>query len=238
MSWVLKIKHNCLNEVVEHKDRLCAQGMDFDKTYSTTGRLNLLFTLIAFSANIGLHFHQIDVNSAFLNSPLSETVFLSIPEELFQNQQKLCLRLNKAIHWLKQVPLSWYQCLKDLLIKKKFSPCNLDPCVSYCKGENPAWLYIHFDYIAIFGKNFDYFKHNIAKEFKVKEIGVAYLMLGIKIRKCETHFSLHQKHFTDSLFHLYNMDNCNPVSKPLIPNENLTSAINEEEVKFRALGIN
>ncbi|MBW0541231.1 hypothetical protein O181_080946 [Austropuccinia psidii MF-1] len=117
-TWVFKTKKNYLNEVIEHKARLCAQrftqttGIDVNKTYSPTGRLNSLRTLIAFAASHGLLFHQIDIKSAFFNAPLPETVYLSLPQGLNKDRQKFSLPPNKAIYGLKQAPLAWYEILK------------------------------------------------------------------------------------------------------------------------------
>ncbi|MBW0497555.1 hypothetical protein O181_037270 [Austropuccinia psidii MF-1] len=150
----------------------------------------------------------------------------------------MCLRLNKAIYGLKQAPLAWYQRLKNWLVTKGFASCNLDPCVFHWKGRHPIWLYIHVDDIAIFGKAVDDFKNEIAEEFEIKDIGVADLMLGIKIGQHKSHLSLDQQHSTDSLLHLYGMDNCKPVLTPLVPNQHLSAATEKEEAEFRALGIN
>ncbi|MBW0516534.1 hypothetical protein O181_056249 [Austropuccinia psidii MF-1] len=87
-TWVFKIKRNKLNEPIEYKARLCAQGftqsvgIDFDKIYAPTGQLNSLRTLIAFACINNLQFHQIDIKCAFLNAPLKETVYLAIPQGL------------------------------------------------------------------------------------------------------------------------------------------------------------
>ncbi|MBW0466887.1 hypothetical protein O181_006602 [Austropuccinia psidii MF-1] len=107
--------------MVEYKAHLCAQGLsqtpgvDFNKIYAPTGRLNSLRCLIAHTASRGLQFHQVDVKSAFLNAPLAEVVYLSIPQGLKLDRQKSCLLLKKAIYGLKQEPLSWYQQLKGQL---------------------------------------------------------------------------------------------------------------------------
>ncbi|MBW0569800.1 hypothetical protein O181_109515 [Austropuccinia psidii MF-1] len=186
-TWVFKTKKNHLNEVIEYKARLCAQGftqtagIDFDKTYSPTGRLNLLRTLIAFAASNSLSFHQIDVKSAFLNAPLSETVYLSLPQGLKGDNRKSFLCLNKAIYGLKQAPLAWYEKLKLWLLSVGFKACILDPCVFHRKEKESLWLYIHVDDIAIFGKEVEGFKAEISSEFEIKDIGTADLMLGIKI---------------------------------------------------------
>ncbi|MBW0566671.1 hypothetical protein O181_106386 [Austropuccinia psidii MF-1] len=88
MTWVFKVKKDHLHHTVEHKARLCAQGftqtpgINFEKNYASTGQLNSLISLIAHSCCDDLNVHQIDIKSAFLNAPLTETVYLSIPQGL------------------------------------------------------------------------------------------------------------------------------------------------------------
>ncbi|MBW0584236.1 hypothetical protein O181_123951 [Austropuccinia psidii MF-1] len=242
-TWVFKTKKNHLNEVIEYKAHLCAQGftqtagIDFDKTYSPTGRLNSLRTLIAFAASNSLSFHQIDVKSAFLNAPLSETVYLSLPQGLKGDKRKSCLRLNKAIYGLKQAPLAWYEKLKRWLLSVGFKACVLNPCVFHRKEKESLWLYVHVDDIAIFGKEVEGFKAEIASEFEIKDIGTADLMLGIKITREKECISLDQQHYTESLLELYGMSESRPVSTPLVPNSHLVPATPEEVSEFESLGI-
>ncbi|MBW0494125.1 hypothetical protein O181_033840 [Austropuccinia psidii MF-1] len=216
-TWVFKLKKDKHGGILEHKARLCAQGfsqtpgVDYDKTYAPTGRLNSLRTLIAFAASSGLEFHQVDIRSAFLNAPLSETVFLSVPQGLPYDRRKYCLRLKKAIYGLKQAPLAWYERLKHWLGKIGFKACVIDPCVFYRPAQPPTWLYVHVDDIAIFSKN---------------------------ICHSEASLSLDQQHFTESLLHLYGMANCRPVLTPLPPNEYLQSPTTEEVAKFGSLHVN
>ncbi|MBW0498751.1 hypothetical protein O181_038466 [Austropuccinia psidii MF-1] len=213
-------------------------GVDFDKTYSPTGRLNSLHTLIAFSASNGLLFHQIDVKSAFLNAPLAESVYLGIPQGLRSNKQKYCLRLKKVIYGLRQAPLAWYECLKGWLSTTGFKSCTLDPCVFYCRTGSPLWLYVHVDDIAIFGREVESFKCQIAAEFDMKDIGPADLMLGVKITQGDEGITLDQQHFSESLLELYGMRSRKLTSTPLIPNCHLGPATTDKVDKFKALGIN
>ncbi|MBW0481423.1 hypothetical protein O181_021138 [Austropuccinia psidii MF-1] len=202
ITWVFRKKHNHLNEIIEYKACLCAQGftqtpgLDYGKTYAPTGRMNSLRNLITFAASRGLLFHQFDVKSAFFNAPLTETVYLSIPQGLNLDQRKSCLCLNKAIHGLKQAPLAWYNRLKTWLVKVRFTPCLLDPCVFLKKNTVQLWLYIHVDDIAIFGLEVKYFKEEISKEFEIKDTGTADLMLGVKISHSDKFIFLNQQHFT------------------------------------------
>ncbi|MBW0535357.1 hypothetical protein O181_075072 [Austropuccinia psidii MF-1] len=218
-TWVFWTKQNHLNEIVEHKACLCAQGftqtpgLDYGKTYAPTGRMNSLQTLIAFAVSRNLSFHQVDIKSAFLNAPLTETVYLSIPQGLNLDQRKSCLRLNKSIYGLKQAPLAW---------------------------QDPAqiWLYIHVDDIAIFGAEVKFFKEELGKEFEIKDVGIADLMLGAKILHSNKFISLDQQHFTEALLELYGMEKCKPVVTPLPPQTHLTPASEEDLKKFKALNVN
>ncbi|MBW0577854.1 hypothetical protein O181_117569 [Austropuccinia psidii MF-1] len=226
-TWVFRLKKSHSDGGIEHKARLCpqgflqTQGIDFEKTYSPTGHLNSLQTLIAFAAAKGLEFHQIDIKSAFLNAPLSEEVFLHVPQGLELDDKKWCLRLNKAIYGLKQAPLAWYKCLKEWLVGANFQFCILDPCVFYWEGDKPIWLYLHVDDIAVFGSEISDFKKEISKKFEIKDLGPADLLLGVKITQEEDCIYLDQQHFCESLLNQYGMSECKPTSTPLVPKEQL-----------------
>ncbi|MBW0565415.1 hypothetical protein O181_105130 [Austropuccinia psidii MF-1] len=243
-TWVFKIKNNPSNGTSEYKARLCAQGfsqtqgIDYGKTYAPTGRLNSLRALIAFAAVHSLQFHQIDVNSAFCNAPLTKEDFLNIPQGLDANKQSYCLKLNKAIYGVKQAPLAWDKCFKDWLISVKFKPCILDPCVFHRTLDPPIWLYLHVGDIGIFGKNVTFFKKEIATRFEIKDLGEADLMLGVRIEHGNNTITLDQQHFTKSLLNQYGMNDCKPASTPLIPNDHLSPATDEEKAKFEVLGVN
>ncbi|MBW0535083.1 hypothetical protein O181_074798 [Austropuccinia psidii MF-1] len=243
-TWVFKIKKDHLGKITEHKSRLCAQGftqsagIDFGQTYSPTRRLNSLRTLIAFAASKNLKFHQVDIKSAFLNAPLAETVYLAIPQGLNIDRRKHCLRLNKAIYGLKQAPLAWYERLRTWLQSVGFSPCILDACVFFRGGDNPLWLYVHVDDIAIFGNEVDSLKRELGQEFEIKDLGQANLLLGIKITHSAEFVLLDQQHFTELLLDLYGMSNCKPVSTPLIPNDHLEESSESEAQEFQALNVN
>ncbi|MBW0570987.1 hypothetical protein O181_110702 [Austropuccinia psidii MF-1] len=140
-----------------------------------------LVVLILSAASRGLKFHQIDIKSAFLNAPLSEVVYISVPQGLALNKQESCLCLNKAIYGLKQALLAWYQHLKKWLLQAGFSACVLDPSVFFHSKGTMTWLYIHMDDITIFGEDVSSFIKEISQEFDIKDIGLADLMLGYRL---------------------------------------------------------
>ncbi|MBW0511169.1 hypothetical protein O181_050884 [Austropuccinia psidii MF-1] len=182
-----KVKKSTFHQAVENKACLCmqgftqTQGVDFENTYTPMGQLNFLRALITQPCADGLDFHQIDVKSTFLNAPLTETVYLSIPQGLEIDCLKYCLRLKKAIYDLKQAPLPCYNCLKDWLQSVGFNVCKLHPYVFHQKEPNSLWIYVHVDDMGIFAKNIQPFKEQIDKELNIKEIGPADPLLGVKI---------------------------------------------------------
>ncbi|MBW0531577.1 hypothetical protein O181_071292 [Austropuccinia psidii MF-1] len=186
-TWVFKIKRKNLNKITEYKAQLCAQGytqtngLDYKKTFSLTGGLNSLGTLIANAINKDLEFHQLDIKSTFLNEPLAETVYISIPQGIRLDPTKQFLRLKKALYELKQAPLVWDQMLEEWLTQSGFITCILDSCFFHKDNPSPIWLYMHVDNIAIFGKEGKELKAEISKAFGIKYIGLANLMMGIKI---------------------------------------------------------
>ncbi|MBW0481614.1 hypothetical protein O181_021329 [Austropuccinia psidii MF-1] len=243
-TWVFWVKTNHSKEVIEYKAQLCVQGfsqtpsMDFGKTYAPTGRLNSLRCLISHAVLNNLSFHQVDVKLAFLNAPLTEVVYLSIPQGLDIDKRKYCLCLKKAIYGLKQAPLSWYNSLKALLTELGFSVCISDPCVFFRAGDSPIWLYVHVDDIAIFIQDVSTFKGELKAKFNIKDIGVSYLILGIKVSSLPSCISLDQGHFIESLVELYGMNYSKKMATPLLPNTYFLPASKDEVVKFNALGVN
>ncbi|MBW0534710.1 hypothetical protein O181_074425, partial [Austropuccinia psidii MF-1] len=208
-TWVFKTKRNNSNQIIKHKARLCAQGFsqtqgrDYTKTFAPTARLNSLRTLIAVAAARGLKFEQLDIKSAFLNAPIEEDVYLMIPQGLDRDKRNVCLKLKKAIYGLKQAPLAWYRQLSTWLMKLGFKISKADSCVFYLEEPEPIWLFLHVDDIAIFGKHLTEFKRAIEKEFRTKMLGMADLMLGIKIIHQPDSITLTQSHYIDSLLDSY-----------------------------------
>ncbi|GJR59607.1 retrovirus-related pol polyprotein from transposon TNT 1-94 [Tanacetum coccineum] len=68
--------------------------------------------------------YQMDVKTAFLNSPLKEEVYVAQPEGFIDpdHPEKVYL-LRKALYGLKQTPRAWYDELSNFLMSKGFTKC-------------------------------------------------------------------------------------------------------------------
>jgi hypothetical protein len=121
-KWVWKNKEGEKGEVVRNKSRLVAQGfsqkkgIDYEQTFPPVARLEAIRILLAFPVAKGFKFHQMDVNSAFLNGVLEEEVYVRQPLG-FESKKypHRVYKLRKALYGLKQVPRGWYGTLRGFL---------------------------------------------------------------------------------------------------------------------------
>ena len=103
-------------EVVKKKVRLVAKGYteilgeDYWNTYSPTLDRNSLLSLLAYAATQDLEIHQMDAMAAYLNSNLTEEIYIWPPDGIPLNPGKIWC-LEKALYGLKQAGLEWYRTL-------------------------------------------------------------------------------------------------------------------------------
>jgi hypothetical protein len=103
--WVIRVKD--INNL--YKARFCAKGFtqqwgkDYDETFAPVAKYTSIRTL--FSGRKNTRVHQMDVNTAFLNSELDEVIHVKQPEGFVVpgKDDYMCL-LQKARSGLKQSP--------------------------------------------------------------------------------------------------------------------------------------
>ncbi|MBW0500621.1 hypothetical protein O181_040336 [Austropuccinia psidii MF-1] len=182
-TWTFKIKKNATGNPVKYKAHLCAQsfqqipGIYYQHTFSPTGQLTSLLTLISFAASNHYQFHQMDVKSAFLNAPLKEDMAIEVPQGLTLNKNSLVLQVNKVLYGLKQSPVAWNNHLSKWLIGVNFTQSIPDPCVFWKSVPDPIWIYVHVDDLASFSPNFYPLKKLIQKHFEIEDLAEANLLL-------------------------------------------------------------
>lgn len=85
LKWVYKVKKDSHGETIKYKARLVAkgyvqrQGVDFDEVFVLVAGMETVRLFIGLAAQEGRGIHHMDVKSAFLNSELSEEVYVSQP---------------------------------------------------------------------------------------------------------------------------------------------------------------
>eukprot|EP00873_Tetraselmis_striata_P005251 jgi/Tetstr1/425515/TSEL_001526.t1 len=130
-KWVFKVKANSDGSVNRFKARLVAQGfsqqagVDYHATFSPVVKLSTLRTCLAVAAARGMHIHQIDIETAFLNASVKEEIYMRQPKGAEDGTDNV-LRLLKSIYGLKQASREWYELIHKTLTGLGLARSNSD----------------------------------------------------------------------------------------------------------------
>jgi hypothetical protein len=184
-KFVLNIKRDAVGKIDKYKARLvalgCKQiaGQDFSEVFAPTVQQSTVRVLIAIAAATGLHVHQIDVKTAFLNGDIEEEVYIKPPPTVRRGDE--VWKLNKALYGLKQAARQWHMKLREELQSSGYVGSAVDPCL-FMKGSVKSRVYIlvHVDDALLVGEAHavEMAKHDIAKSFDIKDLGPAEFFLG------------------------------------------------------------
>ena len=242
--WVFKYKKNDEGKIIKRKARLVAKGytqqlgIDYKETFAPTLKQDSLRIITALAVQNNFNIEQIDVNSAYLNAPLTEEIYMRAPEG-HSSYNKYYWKLNKALYGLKQAGKEWNRKLNHELTIMGFKRAKSEPCV-YIKSNNhgkiTCILSVYVDDILIAGNNkdIDKVKRSIKRKFNIKDIGNVEFVIGIKFMKTANGYILHQIRYVNEILNKYNINELTPV-RNLIPIENLKLRCkNFDETKYRS----
>ncbi|MBW0460452.1 hypothetical protein O181_000167 [Austropuccinia psidii MF-1] len=261
--WVFTKKFDQNGNLQRYKARCVARGfkqksgIDYQETFSPTGRLSTLRFLISHSAQTEQQIRQADFVTAYLNSELNEeeSVFSSPPEgfcewireskpetyeekrtkDFMKNPTEYVLKLKKSLYGLTQAAQSWYQTLKNWLINFGFIPSNADPCL-FIRGRTILFAWV--DDILIVGNDSNQVINGLKEQLKIKDLGPASHLLGIRIiRDRLDHITINQTHYIEELLKKYNMEDCKTTSTSMQSNIKLEPSKDEEAKEFKKLNL-
>eukprot|EP00253_Pinus_taeda_P013564 PITA_13564 len=84
--WIYKVKQAADGSVEKYKARFVArgfsqiEGIDYEETFAPVARYSSIRMILALSAQMRWHIHQMDVKTAFLNGVIEEEVYIEQPE--------------------------------------------------------------------------------------------------------------------------------------------------------------
>jgi Reverse transcriptase (RNA-dependent DNA polymerase) len=80
-------------------------GQDYTDTYSPVAKLTSIRTLLAITAQLGQKVHQMDVDTAFLSTPIYEDIWVKVPDGTpLANGVTGVYKLREALYGFKQAP--------------------------------------------------------------------------------------------------------------------------------------
>ena len=145
--WVLSTKLNADGSIARYKARWVAkgfeqvEGLDYNVTFSSVVKTSSWKTLLALGTKNNMEMEHSDVETAYLESPITEEVWVEQPH-CFEQGTGAC-RLKKALYGLKQSAREWYETLKHKLTQMGFKSLKKDH--SIFKHYNSSIIAIYID---------------------------------------------------------------------------------------------
>ncbi|CAH9144967.1 unnamed protein product [Cuscuta epithymum] len=232
-KWIFKRKMKPDDSIEKYKARLVIKGYkqreghDYFDTYSPVTRINSTRMILAIAALRNLEVHQMDVKIAFLNGDIDEEIYMEQPEGFrVPGQEKKVCKLIKSLYGLKQAPKQWHEKFDHAMLINGFKINESDKCV-YVKSTVDGYviLCLYVDDILIVGSNnlmINSTKSMLNSKFDMKDMGLADLILGIKIIRGPDGLTLSQSHYVDKILNKFNKDDYQEARTPLDKNVHLT----------------
>uniref|UniRef100_I1R8M9 Reverse transcriptase Ty1/copia-type domain-containing protein n=1 Tax=Oryza glaberrima TaxID=4538 RepID=I1R8M9_ORYGL len=201
-KWMFKKKLRPDGTIEKYKARLVAkrytqkEGEDFFNTYSSVARLTTIRVLPSLAASHGLLVHQMDVKTDFLNGELDEEIYMDQPDGfVVEGQEGKVCKLLKSLYGLKQAPKQWHEKFDKTLTSAGFAVNEADKCVYHRHGGGEGViLCLYVDDILIFGTDLEVInevKSFLSQNFDMKDLGVADVILNIKLIRGTIELGLH-----------------------------------------------
>ena len=195
-KWVFKIKYDENGLLEKYKARLVAQGfsqqegIDYEETFAPTVRKESLRIYLAIVAALDLELHQMDVVAAYLVSDLEaegREIYMRIPEgaDVRQGRTELVWQIVKSLYGLKQSARLWNKKLVSFWKDQGYKPMVADGSImvaSYEAGFIIVSIYV--DDLLIAATSLDLVKKAkavLCKEFNMKDLGEARMIIGMRI---------------------------------------------------------
>ena len=165
-----------------------------------------------------------DVATAFLNSELSEEIYIEIPE-LFEllycnnNLDRKCLKLNKSLYRLKQAPRVWFLVVCQFFDQLGLYPSKADPNLFLRIG---VFLMLFVNDMLIISNRGDVnsTKRSINNKWVCEDLGEAKIFVGFQIERnrAQRTIKIHQSIYARKLVERYGLKgDSNSITIPLPP---------------------
>ncbi len=242
-KWVLTKKLNEKGEISRYKAHWVVRGfeqkhdVDYFDIFAAVVKAPTYRVPFALITLNDWDCDHIDLETAFLNSPLpeEERVFMQQPvgfeKKLADGTPLVCL-LQRTLYGLKQSPRYWYQTLKAALIKMGLTRLESDHCVFMGLAEGPrkeVLVLVYVDDLLITGRNssaISLVKSGLQSSFNLKDMGSVKFFLGVRISRDRPNqtITLYQDTYIQKVLERFSLSECRPTKTPISVGHNLQQA--------------
>jgi hypothetical protein len=232
-KWVFTKKLSKDGNVDVFKARYVAKGyaqrenVDYTETFSPTAKMTSMRMILQMCVDHEMDIHQMDVKSAYLNSPIDCEIFVKQPqgyEVAFDEDGKpFVCKLQKSLYGLKQSGRNWNATFSDFMGEMCFEQSKVDHCLfvrddGCCKTLVLVWV----DDIIIATKDesvMNDVKLKLSQKFQMKDLGRLKWFLGINFDVSPDYscIIMSQESFIVKTLNKFGMTNCNPKKIPCSP---------------------
>lgn len=224
---VFKKKRDAQGRVVRHKCRIVINGKDQPlhslETFAPTAQATSIRVVTSLAATQGWELHTMDVNTAFLQSPIDTEVYARQPpgeKKLGPDGRELVWRLKKSLYGLRQAPRNWNRTISDWLVESGFTISSADACV-FTRRKNGETLVVvlYVDDLLIASSTVEAmvnFKRAISIKFNMKDLGETRYILGMEVirNRAERTLELRQTGYVQRVLERFGMEQARPVATP------------------------
>ena len=266
LKWIYTVKKDLKGIIIRYKARLVAQGffqvfgVDYTDTYSPVAKFVSIRVMLAISMQLGLIVHTMDVDTAFLNAPLEENIWVKIPDGTqLPTGDNGIYKLIKSLYGLKQASRCWNNLINEYLIESGFQRLEADPCiyVREIQIEINGEIVIKFQIVALYVDDLIIAASNknlitdlekvFEARFKMKKLNKIKQILGMGVhhdKDRNTIYITQQQYIEDSVkrFAKYGisefrtpMDDRQQFSKQQMPKEGSPEALQVATFPYREL---
>lgn len=199
------------------------EGRNFGEVPAPDVRRATLLTTLAHAAAAGMLMHQLDIETAFLNGPLDQELYVRQPKGYERGDKRPLLRLLRAVYGLRQAARQWILELVKLMDTMGIHQSVADPCLfmKHTDGTR-TYLLIYVDDLLLVAQTQDQIEammNQVMAAFKSRDLGTPDFFLAPRLDPATPRGGMivSQRRYVSRLVERHGLTDAKPTLLPMTP---------------------